>query len=82
MKKKKITKEIAVVTQKYEQFQKLYQTLDFEFISAIRLAEEKNNMFLVVKGNALKRRSEEVFEDAKKLQETIVSLKEKRQKVQ
>ena len=70
--KKKITEEIAVVTQKYEQFQKLYQTLDSEFVSAIKLEEEKNDMTLVVKGNALKKRSEEAFEDAKKLQETIV----------
>ena len=31
--KKKITKEIAVVTQKYEQLQKLYQTLESEFVS-------------------------------------------------
>ena len=37
--KKKITKEIAIVTQKYEQFQKLYGTLDSEFVSAIKLAE-------------------------------------------
>ena len=55
-----------MVTQKYEQFQKLYETLDSEFVSAIKLVEEKNDMTLVVKGNALKRRSEEAFEDAKK----------------
>ena len=66
--KKKITEEIAVVTQKYEQFQKLYEILDSEFLSAIKLAEEKNDMTLVVKGNTLKRRSKEAFEDAKKLQ--------------
>ena len=35
-------------------------------MSAIKLVEEKNDMTLVVKGNALKRRSEEAFEDAKK----------------
>ena len=39
-------------------------------------------MILVVKRNALKRGSEEAFEDAKKLQETIVLLKEKCQKMQ
>ena len=80
--KKKITREIAVVTQKYEQFQKLYEALDSEFVSAIKLAEEKNDMTLVVKGNALKRRNKEAFEDAKKLQEIIVLLKEKCQKMQ
>ena len=76
-----MTEEIAVITQKYEQFQKLYGTLDSGFLSAIKLAEEKNDMTLVVKGNVLKRRSEEALEDAKKLQETIVLLKEKRQKM-
>ena len=81
-KKKNITEEIAVVTQKFKQFQKLYETLDSEFLSTIKLAEEKNDMTLVVKGNTLKRRSEKVFEDAKELQETIVLLKEKRLKMQ
>ena len=47
-------------------------------MSAIKLAEEKNDMTLFVKGNALKRRSEEAFEDAKKLRETILLPKEKR----
>ena len=49
--KKKITKEITVVTQKYEQFQKLYETVDSKFVSSVKLAEEKNDMTLVVKGN-------------------------------
>ena len=49
---------------------------------AIKQVEEKNYITLVVKGNALKRRSEKAFEDAKKLQEAIVLLKEKRQKMQ
>ena len=80
--KKKITEEVVVVTQKYEQFQKLYETLDSEFVPAIKRVEEKNYITLVVKGNALKRRSEKAFKDAKKLQEAIVLLKEKRQKMQ
>ena len=80
--KKKITEEVVVVTQKYEQFQKLYEMLDSEFVPAIKRVEEKNYITLVVKGNALKRRSEKAFKDAKKLQEAIVLLKEKRQKMQ
>ena len=50
-------------------------------MSTIKLAEEKNVMTLVVRGNTLKRRSQEAFEDAKKLQETVVLLKEKSQKM-
>ena len=49
--------EIAVVTHKYEHFQKLYETLDSEFVCGIKLGEEKNNMTFLVKGNPLKRRS-------------------------
>ena len=55
--KNKITEEIAIVTQKYEHFQKLYETLDSEFVCGIKLAEEKNNMAFLIKGNPLKRRS-------------------------
>ena len=79
--KKKITEQIVVVTQKYEQFQKLYETLHSEFVSAIKLAEEKNDMTLATKGNALKRKSDEAFEDANKIQEVIVLLKEKSQRI-
>ena len=39
-------------------------------------------MNLVVKGNALKKRSEEAFVDEKKLKETVVLLKVKSQKMQ
>ena len=46
-------------------------------MSTIKLAGEKNVMTLVVRGNTLKRRSQE----AKKLQETVVLLKEKSQKM-
>ena len=53
-----------------------------EFVSAIKLAEEKNYMTLVDKGNTLERRNVEAFKDAKNLQETIILLKEKCQKMQ
>ena len=79
--KKKITEQIVVVTQKYEQFQKLYEILHSEFVSAIELAEEKNDMTLATKGNALKRKNDEAFEDANKIQEVIVLLKEKSRKI-
>ena len=49
-------------------------------MSAIKLAKEKDDITLVVTGNVLKRKSEEAFEDVRKLQETIVLLKEIRQR--
>ena len=42
-------------------FWKLYETLDSEFVSAIKLTEEKSDATLVVKGSTLKRRSKEAF---------------------
>ena len=76
--KKKITEEIAVVTQKYEHFQKLYETLDSEFVCGIKLGEEKNNMTFLVKGNSLKRRSKEAFESLnQKCQKMQICLRKK-----
>ena len=47
----------------------------------MKQAEDKNDMTMVVKGNALKRRSEQALEDTKVLDESIELLKEKRQKM-
>ena len=47
----------------------------------IKQAEDKNDMTMVVKGNVLKRRSEQALEDTKVLDESIDFLKEKRQKM-
>ena len=79
-KEKKVTDEITVLVQQREKLQKLHENLDAEFVSLMKQAEDKNDMTMVVKGNALKRRSEQALEDTKVLDESIELLKEKRQK--
>ena len=57
------------------------KTLDEEFIVCIiKNAEKKNDLNLVIKQNALKRRSEEAQAKLKKLQQALGILKEKREK--
>ena len=55
--------------------------LDDEFIQVIREAEEKNDMKLIIKGHALKRKSDEKESQAGTLEESIKILKEKRRKI-
>ena len=55
--------------------------LDSEFIQVIKEAEEKNDMKLVIKGNALKRKSEERQCQFGTLEESIKILEEKRRKI-
>ena len=79
--KKRVTDEITVLVQRREKLQKLHENLDAEFVSLMKQAEDKNDMTMVVKGNALKRRSEQTLEDTKVVDESIELLKEKRQKM-
>ena len=78
--KKKVTDEITVFVQRHEKLHKFHKNLDAKFVSLTKQAEDKNDMTMVVKGNALKRRSELALEDTKVLDESIELLKEKRQK--
>ena len=80
-KEKKVTDEIAVFVQRREKLQKLLENLDAEFVSLMKEAEDKNDMTMVVKGSALKRRSEQALEDTKVLDESIELLKENWQKM-
>ena len=79
--KKKVTDEITVLVQRREKLQKLHENVDAEFVSLMKQAEDKNEMTMVVKGNALKRRGEQALEDTKVLDESIELLKEKWQKM-
>ena len=57
------------------------KTLDEEFtLCVIKNAEKKNDMNSVIKGNALKRRSEEAQAKLKNLQQALGILKENRKK--
>ena len=53
------------------------KNLDNEFIQVIREAKEKNDMKLIIKGNALKRKSEEKLSQVSALEDSLEILKEK-----
>ena len=55
--------------------------LDKEFVEEIKQAEIKGDMNLIVKANALKRRSEECAAERKKLEEALEVLEQKRKKI-
>ena len=55
--------------------------LDDEFIQVIREVEEKIEMNLIIKGNALKRKRDEKQSQVGTLEESIKILEEKRRKI-
>ena len=73
--------EIKEVWQKSEQLLKMETLLDKEFVEEVKRTEIKGNMNLVVKANALKRRSEECAAEQKKLEEVLEVLEQKRRKI-
>ena len=52
-----------------------------EFIDCVTMAEKKNDMSYVIKGNALKRKSETTSEKLKLLEKELLVLEEKKKKL-
>ena len=73
--------EIKEVWQKSEQLLKMEVLLDKEFVEEVKQTEINGDMNLVVKANALKRRSEECAAEWKKLEEALEVLEQKRRKI-
>ena len=65
-----ITEELRVLTVKRNQLNKICDSLNVEFVSSVRLAEEKMDLTLLSKANALKRKSEDKGNEVLKLDET------------
>ena len=68
-------------TQRKQLLVEASKKLDNEFIQVIRKAEMKNDVKLVIKGNALKRKSKEKESQLGTLEESIKILEEKRRKI-
>ena len=73
--------EIKEVRQNSEQFLKTEALLDKEFVEELKQAEIKGDINLLVKANALKRRSEECVAERKKLEEALEVLEQERRKI-
>ena len=72
------TKEVA---KKKQLLLDVCDSLDNEFVKIVGEAEKKNDMGLVIKGNGLKRKSDEKRAEIKLLEDTLKVLNEKRQKI-
>ena len=55
--------------------------MESEFVKCIKQAELENNMALVIKGNGLKRKSEETKQDLSTLEKQLRELNEKKRKL-
>ena len=69
------------LTQRKQSLVDTCKKLDDEFIQVIREADEKNDMKLIIKGNALKRKSDGKQNQVVTLEESIKILEEKRRKI-
>ena len=66
---------------KWEEMLKTEAVIDKEFVEAVKQGKIKGYMNLVVKANALKRRSEECPAESKKIEEALNVLEQKRRKI-
>ena len=55
--------------------------MESEFVDCITMAEKKNDMNYVIKGNALKRESEKISQELKLLEKELLVLEEKKKKL-
>ena len=78
--RKILEREIEETKVKREQLVKTCEMLDSDFVSYVEEAEKKQDMKLISKANALKRRSEEKKEEIKKLEEAVGVLEEKKKR--
>ena len=63
---------------KRDQFNKVWESLEADFVLAVENAAKKKDLSFVSKANALKRNANETKQDTEKLEETISLLQEKR----
>ena len=66
---------------KCDQFKKAISMMDSEFVDCITMVEKKNDMNYVIKGNALKRKSEKTSEELKLLEKELLVLEEKKKEL-
>ena len=73
-----ISKDIEQNKEKCDSLKKAINIMESEFVKCIKQAELENNMALVIKGNGLKRKSEETKQDLSTLEKQLWELIEKR----
>ena len=76
-----ISSDIENLCSKCSTLEQIIKMLDTDFIQCIKSAEEKDDMSLVKKGNALKRKSEETKSELNILLNEVKNLKKKRRRL-
>ena len=72
-----VMKELEEVILKRDQLNKVCESVEADFMSAVENVEKKMDLSFVSKANALKRKAKEAKQDTEKLEETISLLQEK-----
>ena len=75
-----VSKNIEQVKEECNSLKKAINIMESEFVECIKQAELENNMALVIKGNGLKRKSEETKQDLSTLEKQLLELNEKKRK--
>ena len=76
-----LSNEIETLKGKVEQMSKGVAMMDAEFFECVEVAEKKHDISFVIKGNALKRKSDQTKEDTLKLESQIAELEMKKRKL-
>ena len=76
-----ISQDMTEIQKRCDSLKKAIAAMENEFVLCIQQAEKKNDMSMVIKGNWLKRKSEESKGDLKILEEQLSALEEKKRKL-
>ena len=81
IKQEAISSDMLKLKAKCDQMQRAIDIMEKEFVDCTEKTEARNDMSLVIKGNGLKRKSEQTKGDLKLLQDEYGKLDEKRKKL-
>ena len=66
---------------KRDQLDKIHASLEADYVKFVEMAENEMDLSYVSKANVLKRKAVDVKNDIKKMDETLIMLQDKRQKL-
>ena len=76
-----ISSDIDVLSQKCKQIKSAMQMMNDEFVECMKLAEQKNDISFVIKGNRRKRESEDLQKELSVIKGQIFDIQEKKGKL-
>ena len=76
-----ISSDIDVLSLKCTQMKAAMKMMNDEFVECFKLAEEKNDMSFVIKGNRRKRESEDMQKELSIIEDQISAMQEKKRKL-